>query len=575
MTLTLTFSIPSLDADSTLSLLETQFPVPKHPAQRQAHISALDRVTHDVYTLLAATKFYLNQRSPVSTLPKEILGRIFLQYAKATETLNSLKWTKLLLVSRTWYMVGIATPALWSHLAIIWDSKSKITRQLSRADNEPLFVLWEAYSETRWYPDILWTSYTHRFKSLTLAGRRTSVEKALQDIQPASMILLETLVVNVLELSDDSEDTDWKPMILPESFTTIPTLRTFHLIDAAFPWKWSRTLTEFIVYYTDNSTITTDIFKILTALSQLPLLRTIDFQVHKVTRLSRPFQTITNLSGLQKLKLDMPSHGCATLLQYIAVPMECSVRLELHHKLRHQDTLPLTDILATRHKAPMAIPGLSCLYIHDGSENAFTVGTRWDRSLGPGREHFVFRGKAASPYHRSRILQSVVQALPTHLITDLDVVGSSRLSEATWGKILTWMPLLDTIHLLLDNNSITAITFCNLSLKRLGVGGSGSSLPKIHRLKAIHIDSAFTFDADIDTPSPFAWQSEALIVLLERYMALNAPVHTVHTGRPYLFRLGDQFTLDQAGRVADSVTNFLRCGHRWIRGDPPPKRLSW
>ncbi|KAL1699872.1 hypothetical protein EV121DRAFT_264740, partial [Schizophyllum commune] len=76
----------------------------------------LDLQIASIKDQLAALVIYRNSLADISSLPNEILGDIFLLYARDTNTLSGLRWTKLLLVCRRWTIIGLSTPALWSYI---------------------------------------------------------------------------------------------------------------------------------------------------------------------------------------------------------------------------------------------------------------------------------------------------------------------------------------------------------------------------------------------------------------------------------------------------------------------------
>ncbi|KZV66870.1 hypothetical protein PENSPDRAFT_562048, partial [Peniophora sp. CONT] len=57
--------------------------------------------------------------SPMYSLLPELLSKIFVIYATDGHELFNMRWTRLLLVCRRWYDVGVSTPKLWSYISLL------------------------------------------------------------------------------------------------------------------------------------------------------------------------------------------------------------------------------------------------------------------------------------------------------------------------------------------------------------------------------------------------------------------------------------------------------------------------
>ncbi|KAJ7112114.1 hypothetical protein C8R44DRAFT_582820, partial [Mycena epipterygia] len=63
---------------------------------------------------IALLKAKRNSLPPISSLPNELLTRIFTIYAVESDTLGNLEWAKIMYVCHRWHDVVLVAQPLWA-----------------------------------------------------------------------------------------------------------------------------------------------------------------------------------------------------------------------------------------------------------------------------------------------------------------------------------------------------------------------------------------------------------------------------------------------------------------------------
>ncbi|KAL1727549.1 hypothetical protein EV714DRAFT_216940 [Schizophyllum commune] len=209
----------------------------------------LDQHIASIRNQLAALVIYRNSLADISSLPNEILGDIFLLYARETNTLSGLRWTKLLLVCRRWTIIGLSTPALWSYIefdnyALAASVHTAALQQLCLPGAHPLTVAVQDDFREPFLTRILHllASSMDRISSLKVGSAGPHLAELLEMLAQEKRINLRTLSLSLHGLPGEV-------FVVPGAHTEhiVCNLRILRLSNVSLDWSYLRNLSSITI----------------------------------------------------------------------------------------------------------------------------------------------------------------------------------------------------------------------------------------------------------------------------------------------------------------------------------------
>ncbi|VDC01328.1 unnamed protein product [Peniophora sp. CBMAI 1063] len=300
--------------------------------------------------------------SPMYTLLPELLSKIFVIYAQDQLELFNLRWTKLLLVCRRWYDVGVSTPKLWSYISLVDPSATafhfsgnaqlpdarlakRIEAQLARAGTAPLTIKTgalgrrsDASESMKPYRSVFWNAGS--LASLSLSGDKTNVTATLNEMaRHRHPVLKEISIVyegirfhiGTGPLPTTPHLPSNTPIPLPDNLLgdNSPKLSTISISGVTLNWALVQNLRALHATFDDNTTPATSLDNIADALARCPRLE--DLQMMLPTSfLPNGAETLASipLRSLRKATIRANSDICAALFQAFT-DMPCRARISL------------------------------------------------------------------------------------------------------------------------------------------------------------------------------------------------------------------------------------------------------
>ena len=264
--LSLSSSIQALTIPDIFSLLETRLiemqTMALTPASRATVLSAtdegIDAARHLTDTLISRR----NALAPISTLPPELLARIFRFHALVEPpwpSMQSLGWIRVTHVCREWRQVALDDSSLWATMTGLCPSAAWISESLVRARNAPLVIDFEFTPSLKILSKF--TPHIFHIRELRLRNLSPLHYQGVQEICASE--------APVLEHFELSLDLAFYPVTFPTfrelGGTTLfngctPKLRTLSLSQVSIPWSLipHRQLTQLtITLFEELSTVDT------------------------------------------------------------------------------------------------------------------------------------------------------------------------------------------------------------------------------------------------------------------------------------------------------------------------------
>ncbi|KAJ7136321.1 hypothetical protein C8R43DRAFT_612914 [Mycena crocata] len=203
--------------------------------------SALDSKIRWHYEQIALLKGERNSIAPIARLPNELISIILDTYARDTNPLSTLKWTRVMLVCRLWYEISIVSHSLWGNIDLGWGPRvSRLRTQLERSGTVPLTIRIGSFMTTVHFPLI--RDNAHRVEALNLSCLGQNFHSLMVDLPPVTFPRLRTL-----SLSSDQESVQADDETIPTLPGSIfdggmPSLTELKLWLVNVPWRSVRNL---------------------------------------------------------------------------------------------------------------------------------------------------------------------------------------------------------------------------------------------------------------------------------------------------------------------------------------------
>src|SRR5712671_3892835 len=329
------------------------------PEGRTAALTTAEQDIDSAKRLVLSMLTRRNMFVPISTLPAEILSRIFHFYVSSvrpySHTLRLGRAVAVTHVCRHWRQVALDDSTLWTHFleSSYFPNEEWIAERLSRARNAPLVVEFcqSTYRDTAslFTPHI---SHTRELYLRNLPSFNHSV--IMHRISTQKTPALERLEISI------SED---YPVSFRHSFFDgpFPKLRTFCVSQIVYPWSFfpRGQLTQLKVTLSDYSEprISTDLDQLIDLLVNCPALEVLSLENCLPAALSESSggQTI-HLPHLSRLCLTGSSSHLTNLFKMLKLSSSTSLRLNctLEAALTHNEHVMLL-VLSAHFNNPIPI----------------------------------------------------------------------------------------------------------------------------------------------------------------------------------------------------------------------------
>ncbi|KAJ7766114.1 hypothetical protein B0H16DRAFT_1523103 [Mycena metata] len=422
---------------------------PQTDPEISARRVALDAEIRCLHERLALLKRERNTLAPLSTLPNELLVKIFHFYVLATAADFRAKGT-VISVCRHWCQVFRAAPTLWSHIVMYWNPEQSFPLEISRSGAMPLTIRVPNFSSTSHSSLIL--PHVARIQSLDLRGPRQVLD-FVQSMAALAFPLLESLTINFYDYTVGNEEEIDARLSLERLDERLPRLSELSLFGiyanwASLPPLHSLSLTRSLRSGAILNPITLD--DLLAVLESSPALHYLYLCAILTGAIPEKHAPIP-VQSLGHLDLRENLVYCQYLLTVLAFPP--STRLTLHSPniLNGADIRAILIPIHRHLRAPGAPRATTVMLrtrddFHDPEEEDtyFQIAVYAGPPPPKGDEGhlFVIRTNPTSAHALRQILCKVLKALPTEMVSHLDG-RNARLSCKTWSTALALLPVLE------------------------------------------------------------------------------------------------------------------------------------
>ena len=476
--------------DVLAELSNTFVTLDANPADQVAQIDAL---VPRVWTVLASLQSYRNQLIPIFKLPPELLSRIMVEYASLTDSLFSLRWTKVMLVCHHWHDVALNSQELWSYVDLERvsldrsDAFKRIQTNFQRAPSSPQSVqirfCEEATSMLKTFIAVRPVPDPARLRFLALTGEAHHMQSWFEDVASVAHPLLETL--KVLDPSypegqaEPSED-----VYVPDAFLDgrAPHLSSLTLRGVLLRWGAVENLTELSVTGRHEGTFA----ELVAALMRCPALQSLDVSVpRRLSELEESPLLPVELPKLQRVSLSGHVDDCSALLSIMAMPGTAVMKiipLGLWSGAEAREML----IHIRKHFRQERAQVIRSFKMHTGNDSDFLPMVAYADYARhylyvDGVDSLLFLcAQPANENSRRQILTKVLKALPTTSLTHLDMSDVDAFPLTTWKVPLSLLPSLHFVSIRADATS--AVTFFRTLLDHFDDYLLGRGFPSLRHI---------------------------------------------------------------------------------------------
>ncbi|KAI0048802.1 hypothetical protein FA95DRAFT_1678015 [Auriscalpium vulgare] len=420
-----------------------------------AETREIDAQIEDLTRKSLAIKTRRNDLVAISTIPNELLSRIFLDYAFAMD-IFSCRWVGILAVCRRWHDVAVHLGQLWSYVSVSDGPRDGIREHLRRSGESPL--TWKMRGEgtlRETCNSALLRMSGHRTRSLKVVGEPWQVQKTLDGIE--QLPNLEGLSL----ASWPREDVEVRiPLFLRGG---APHFRGLHLSSNVFTgWERLSNLTTLVLEQTPGDTAPRSISDILAVLQRSPGLRRIDLNNYvpqdiPLTQTSWSLSTPLNFPQLKYLHLGDSYNVLLFLLEQFTFSGATSLRLSVRSSVYGADISALMVRIRRHMRAPDA-PVLRSLRLDPASISLTASAAPMCESDGPDA-HLVLHFPPSPERTTRGVFSRVLEALPLHAATHLNLLSTceAKTTTGTWAHIFRRLPYLETVHMAINNGMNMAV----------------------------------------------------------------------------------------------------------------------
>ncbi|KAJ7754635.1 hypothetical protein DFH07DRAFT_920901, partial [Mycena maculata] len=399
----------------------TSRPTNSEPLSIPAQRDAINQAIAWHYAQISILKTQANALNPISTLPNEIISKIFHAYAFLSGPPFDLKWAKVMLVCHRWHDIALSEQSLWGFIEVIFSRNlRRISTQLDRSGAAPLTIK-ITHMESQRYPMML-LEHAERLREVHLAGHAINVLRFMNSLSNHSFPLLQSIKL------DPSYKLEEVPEEVPTTFPDAlfdgraPCLTELDMSTISINWSLLRGLHRLSLDLSHDTSQPRTFANILSVLNASPMLTYL-----KLGRVISPlipqssYPTIS-LPLLDFIWIQDDVDLCDELLRHIIIPPTTRISI---YGLGIRSGSDIADLLVPirKHARAPSAPTLRCLQLEAAesartnfmisSYTAVTVPNVLEYECGtflvnthPTNEHFL-----------RQIMTKVIKALPCTTIT--------------------------------------------------------------------------------------------------------------------------------------------------------------
>ncbi|KAJ7653905.1 hypothetical protein DFH06DRAFT_1203180 [Mycena polygramma] len=460
------------------------------------------------YSQISILKASANALNPISTLPNELIAKIFEMYALLEGPPFDLKWTKVMLVCHRWHDVALSEQSLWGFIRDSFTHGMKqIQTQLERSGAAPLSVMIDSLDSPLYATVIL--QHAERLSELNLSGDAASILAFINVLSDHRFPLLQSIKL--------------KPRYNNPSFDHIPSPRLTELDLSRISIDWSllhglRSLALDLAPDITDSPFE----KLLSVLNASPALTRVKLGRGIASQNPTQSYRVVSLPHLGILWIQEDVEICNALLRHVTIPPTARVSI---YGLGIRSGSNITDLLVPLRKhvrAPSA-PTLRCLRI-DAPGSYFML-TAFTAALAPNLEHeaeaFLVNTHPPTDNLLRQIMSKVLKALPCTNITYLDCRSATAITITTWKAALALLPALETVYTSASEGAVRLFTALAELSDASPRGGVWPPLRRVHMYA--HIWRRIE-DGNVDIVTPVL---DALRLLLHARQARGTPLEVL------------------------------------------------
>jgi hypothetical protein len=507
------------------------------------------------YSQIASLKAKRNSIAPIGRLPNELLSRIIAIYAVDSDSLFTLKWTKIMLVCWHWHHLGVAAHPLWSFIDLGWSGRwDRLYGQLRRSGVAPL-TLKIPFCDSSHYIQVI-LDHCERLRALEVTGEARLIHKLLTEIPNHNFPILTNLHL------DPDHKRDEIPAgfiaVLPDSILNggLPNLRGLHLTSINLPQLSVRGLESLSLVDCNDSGSLLQTFDVLFEMLELcPQLGTLRLENTLPPDLDFPGHRIVHLPALTFLRLRDHVLLCRTVLQHLAFPLAARVHIYPGAIRSGPDIREILVPICRRIRASgaprPALLSIDCYgSTEDTSPSYCSLSTNLNLSPPDLSDEnpslLMLNSHPSNPHALRQILSKVIKAISFEHITHLDLRLATYLTPLSWRTVLKLLPALDTAYVQVNIGAIHLLGAL-LDVERLDP--ERETYPRLQRL---HVQAVVRHKTDSIIPT--------MLSLLKMYLTL---CHGLDAPLPVLEIVEYHFCLAQNEELLETLCPLV--GEQMIR----------
>ncbi|KAJ6564731.1 hypothetical protein B0H19DRAFT_1141815 [Mycena capillaripes] len=481
------------------------------PLTMSAQLAAINREIAWHYTQISILKARANALNPISTLPNEIISKIFGVYAFLSGPPFDLKWSQVMYVCRRWHDIALGEQYLWGFIqvSVSRNITKRMRGQLERSGSAPLTVhIQSLHSEVY---AVLILQHAERLLELHLSGEAKYVLGFMNSLPGHSFPLLRSVMLHPSYKWEDVPE--GVSTTLPDALFDgrAPCLTELNLSRVPLNWSLLRQIHSLSLNralhleltQTDPSAQADSFAKILSVLKASPTLTYL--KLGRVISSQNPLQSYpaVTLPLLDFLWIQDDVEFCDLLLRHVIIPP--TARLSVYG-LGIRSGADIADFLIPLRKhvrAPTA-PSLRCLQVDasgtQGTRTHFMLST-FTPAAAPDRleydkSTFLLNTHPTTEHFLREIMTKVLNVLPCATITHLDCRSATHITVRSWKTAIAHLPSLEMIYTWANSAATNVFT----ALAELSEGLQGAYPP----LRHIHLYASVwkTRDDDEDIVAP-------------------------------------------------------------------------
>ncbi|KAJ7174953.1 hypothetical protein C8R43DRAFT_914219 [Mycena crocata] len=504
--------------------------------------SALDSKIRWHYEQIALLKSERNSIAPIARLPNELISIILDTYARDTNSLSTLMWTRVMLVCRLWYEISIVSHSLWGKIDLGWGPRiSRLRTQLERSGTVPLTIRIGSFMTTVHFPHI--RDNAHRVEALNLSCLGQDFHSLMADLPLVTFPCLRTL--SLLAEQEPVQADDETIPTLPSSIFDggMPSLTELKLSLVNVPWRSVRNLEILSLTSEPLDQLDQPPFGLLLEmLRSCPRLKDLKLEWSIPPPNEQENHSVVELTHLTTLAITARLERCTALLNRLRFPATTQLFVQPAGLATEADLtdilIPLGQHVRARAAPRAALLSIRCksLYEADSDEPRMTCLTA---SLHSGTTIPSFSTPdticllMAHPEDDEllHMLTSISDAFPFDTPTHLDIRSAPLLEQEGFHMLLLLLPALEMVYLGNDDGGLEfVLALCKNEHQE------EAARAEYPRLQCLSVHPVLrNVGADIDsTIFPM------LKLLLEARCANGDPLRVLEVEEDDYFRLTDE-----------------------------------